>query len=324
MNSFKFLSGLLVASLTLNLINASPSSTAAVSDDMSMGMEEMQNNGLSALEIKIEAEQIADENNEMLQRIINLADDIMRETDDMVGELAPAGQQVTIDAAQANDYCTNHSSQIKEIAYKLWKDGKNLTVSIEDIAEMLLDYASEMEMASEMSAPEAMNASVARKRRSATDAPPPFAAEGTTAAAGASPPVVPGDSASTTVGALSTPVIPIATTAVPAITIEPVDVEGAADRILKMADHAKSEFDRELENIVTLAQEMKVVMAFQANNIFDNMEAVEETQEDIRDAEEEVMAYCDRIIDTSINIREQNAKSMGMITEMAQSIYEAE
>ena len=61
-------------------------------------------------------------------------------------------------------------------------------------------------------------------------------------------------------------------------------------------------------------------MAFQADNIYENEEAVQETQEDIRDAEEEVIAFCDRIVDTAVNIIKQNTRSMDMITEYAESI----
>ena len=59
-------------------------------------MSVAESNGLAALKLKIEAEQIQDENAELLQRIINLADDILAEAADAVDELAPAGKQVSI------------------------------------------------------------------------------------------------------------------------------------------------------------------------------------------------------------------------------------
>ena len=89
-------------------------------------------------------------------------------------------------------------------------------MTIEDIAEMILDYESEMQMT---------EAPVKRRRRSATGA--------------------------------STPVVPLTTAAAteaPAATIAPVDIEGEASEIVKLADQSRSEFDRELENIITLGK----------------------------------------------------------------------
>ena len=83
-------SGLLFVTCLYN--DVALASEPAESSDMSV----TESNGLAALEIKIEAEQVQDENSVLLKRIINLADDILAEAVDAIGELSPAGMQVKI------------------------------------------------------------------------------------------------------------------------------------------------------------------------------------------------------------------------------------
>jgi len=142
-----------LASLVQVVLSTEDSTAAStVAAPGSTAMAEEENKGVAALEIKIEAEQMQDHNNDLLQRIINLADEIIKEADDAVGELSLAGPQVNIDAVQVSDYCEEQANFIKESAYKLWKDGKNMSITIEDTAEIILDYEASVELAAEMDA----------------------------------------------------------------------------------------------------------------------------------------------------------------------------
>lgn len=266
-------------------------------------------NGLYALKAKIEAEQIQVENSDQLQRIINLADEIIMEAEDAVGELAIAGELIELDAQQASGYCEHHVGEIKSIAYKLWKDGKNTTLNIEDVAEYILDTEAGRQML-EDNINEYVDDAIAdsfgrgveeesRARRSAT-----------TASAAMSTPVV--DATEAANETLNTTVMDTTPT--------PVNVEKEARKIIRMAEHLMNEFDRELRDVINLAGEIKVVYQFQAYQISTNVDAVDETKEDVADSAGEILENCDKVIDTATLIIRENTKAMDLITEYASSV----
>ena len=91
-----------------------------------------------------------------------------------------------------------------------------------------------------------------------------------------------------------------------------------------MADQNRAEFEQELETVIVLCMEIKVVMEFQGNNIFYHEEAVAETQEDVRDTEKEISAFCNKIISAALEIVSQNSKSMDIIKIFASGIKNEE
>ena len=95
-------------------------------------------------------------------------------------------------------------------------------------------------------------------------------------------------------------------------------------QIAKLADQLRSEFEQDIQTIIVLCHEMKIVMEFQAYNIFVSEQATAESQKDIRDTEEEITAFCDRIIDASTTTMSQNSKSMDVIKTYALGIKNEE
>ena len=297
-------------------------------------------NGISALEIKIETEQAQESFNDLLERIINLADEMIQEVNDALGELSIAGPKVEMDAVQGRDYVVTHSGMIKATAFRLWRDGKNVTKMIEDSAELIMaeDASSSLpeptttttepneegegdggeegegeepeDGESEEEGGEKEAEEEKRARRQADDDNDDDN-EGNDEDEEAEDEGSEGN---------STEAAGNATSSDPVAVAAPVDVQAEAAKITEMTKTLSNQYNEGLKSIIDETERIKIIYSFQVFNIQKQGEATAETKEDSDDTLAEITVFADKIIESTGKLQESADATYGFILKTAAKI----
>lgn len=304
-------------------------------------------NGISALEIKIETEQAQESFNDQLERIINLADQMIQEVQDAHGELATAGPDVEMDAMQGRDYVVTHSAIIKTTAFGLWGSGKNITKMIEDAAEKIMtqdatnslpiptegpekegeeggeeeaeEEGGEEEGGEEEGGEEGGEETRARRQ---TEEGGEEGGEGGEGEGDSGDDDSAGEDVEVEAaeGGNATEAEGNSTAADPVPVGPPIDVKGEADKITEWTTSLSKDYREGLNSIIDETNRMKIIYSFQVFNIQNHGEATSETKEDSDDTLGELTVFADKILDTVQQLLESSNTTYGFILKTSAKI----